>query len=74
MTEVFHQVAKKAVSIVVIGKLFTDYRQQLTSLLIISNPFSLIAKNMLEAVAQDVSRILPGIKHVIMSKYQLTPN
>ena len=59
MSEIIPQVAKKALSLLVIGKLFQGYRHQFTNLLIISNPFSLIAKHMLETVIKDVSLILP---------------
>lgn len=74
MSEFIPQVAKKALSLIVIGKLFQGYRQTLTNLLIISNPFSLIAKHMLESVIKDVSKILPSIKVMIMNNYDLTPN
>ena len=65
--------AKKALYLLVLGKLFTGYRQQIYSLLIISNPFSLIVKNLLETVVKDVGRLLPALKDLIIDRYELTP-
>jgi hypothetical protein len=64
--------ARKALSLVVVGKLVKDYRSQMYSVLILSNPVANFIKQVLQFVAKDVSQLNAFIKRLLMNTDNLT--